>query len=195
MASVADRLSVLTLAELSESLMGFGNRAPATAPQASRRTWHLIIAAHAFVQNVRRGHYNVTACVAPDLRLAAAFDELTRSNATTVRWTHAPRRAGGCGSDCRDLSAAVGKPDLEHPAERRVVLQQESAGRRSVLTDRGVHRGQRRGRCQPYPRAGTVCAAAVQRPVVHEVLRQVSGREHALVGEVAPGREQPDAGL
>jgi IS6 family transposase len=35
-----------------------------------------IAAGHAFVQNLRRGHYEVATDVSPPLRLAAAFSEL-----------------------------------------------------------------------------------------------------------------------
>ena len=44
------------------------------------RTATVVIAGHAFVQNLRRGHYYLTAGVPVNLRLAAAFDE--RSHAT-----------------------------------------------------------------------------------------------------------------
>jgi transposase-like protein len=40
------------------------------------RTATVIIAGHAFVQNLRRGHYRLTDGVPSDVRLAAAFDEL-----------------------------------------------------------------------------------------------------------------------
>ena len=36
----------------------------------------VVAAGHAFVQNLRRGHYELGADVAPELRLTAAFDEL-----------------------------------------------------------------------------------------------------------------------
>jgi transposase-like protein len=38
-----------------------------------------VIAGHAFVQNLRRGHYELTADLPPKLRISAAFDELTRA--------------------------------------------------------------------------------------------------------------------
>jgi IS6 family transposase len=41
------------------------------------RTATVIIAGHAFVQNLRRGHYHITAGVPANLRLAATFDELS----------------------------------------------------------------------------------------------------------------------
>ena len=40
------------------------------------RTATVIIAGHAFIQNLRRGHYHLTVGVPAHLRLAAAFDEL-----------------------------------------------------------------------------------------------------------------------
>jgi IS6 family transposase len=40
------------------------------------RSARVIIAGHAFVQNVRRGHYQVAAEEPATRRLAAAFDEL-----------------------------------------------------------------------------------------------------------------------
>ena len=41
------------------------------------RTTDVIIAGHAFIQNLRRGHYELGAHARlPHLRLAAAFDEL-----------------------------------------------------------------------------------------------------------------------
>ncbi len=40
------------------------------------RTATVIIAGHAFVQNLHRGHYHLTAGLATRLRVAAAFDEL-----------------------------------------------------------------------------------------------------------------------
>jgi hypothetical protein len=39
----------------------------------------VIIAGHAFVQNVRRGHYHLTTGIAANLRLATAFDELNHA--------------------------------------------------------------------------------------------------------------------
>jgi IS6 family transposase len=39
------------------------------------RTASVIVAGHAFVQNVRRGFYELGAVVVPDSRLAAAFAE------------------------------------------------------------------------------------------------------------------------
>jgi IS6 family transposase len=36
----------------------------------------VVAAGHAFVQNLRRGHYELGVDVAPELRLTAAFDEL-----------------------------------------------------------------------------------------------------------------------
>ena len=40
------------------------------------RTAQVIIAGHAFMQNLRRGHYELAIDVPPPLRLAAAFTEL-----------------------------------------------------------------------------------------------------------------------
>ncbi len=38
----------------------------------------VIIAGHAFMQNLRRGHYELAVDAPPALRLAAAFAELAR---------------------------------------------------------------------------------------------------------------------
>src|SRR5215210_643074 len=43
------------------------------------RTATVIIAGHAFVQNRRRGHYNITEGLPITVRLAVAFDELSRA--------------------------------------------------------------------------------------------------------------------
>jgi len=43
------------------------------------RTAQVVIAGHAFVQNLRRRHYELAVDVRPALRLAAAFTELARS--------------------------------------------------------------------------------------------------------------------
>jgi hypothetical protein len=40
------------------------------------RTASVIVACHAFVQNIRRGFYDLGTDVPPDCRLAAAFAEL-----------------------------------------------------------------------------------------------------------------------
>ncbi len=40
------------------------------------RTASVVIRGHAFVQNLRRGHYELGTDTIPRLRLAAAFDEL-----------------------------------------------------------------------------------------------------------------------
>ena len=40
------------------------------------RTAHVVIAGHAFVQNLRRGHYKLGVDARPALRVAAAFTEL-----------------------------------------------------------------------------------------------------------------------
>jgi hypothetical protein len=39
----------------------------------------VIIAGHAFLQNLRRGHYELTADIPPTHRIAAAFTELARA--------------------------------------------------------------------------------------------------------------------
>jgi hypothetical protein len=38
-----------------------------------------VIAGRAFIQNIRRGHYELAADSAPKLRVAAAFDELAQA--------------------------------------------------------------------------------------------------------------------
>ena len=38
-----------------------------------------VIAGHAFIQNIRRGHYELAADAPPKLRVAAAFDELAQA--------------------------------------------------------------------------------------------------------------------
>ena len=43
------------------------------------RSAAVITAGHAFVQNLRRGHYELATEVPPPLRLAAAFTELARA--------------------------------------------------------------------------------------------------------------------
>jgi IS6 family transposase len=43
------------------------------------RTATVVIAGHAFVQNLRRGHYQLTTNLPTNLRLAAAFDELAHA--------------------------------------------------------------------------------------------------------------------
>jgi transposase-like protein len=40
------------------------------------RSARVIIAGHAFIQNLRRGHYELVAEERPDRRVAVAFDEL-----------------------------------------------------------------------------------------------------------------------
>ncbi|WP_112677901.1 IS6 family transposase [Micromonospora saelicesensis] len=45
----------------------------------SDRTAQTIITGHAFMQNLRRGHYELATGVAPGLRVAAAFTELARA--------------------------------------------------------------------------------------------------------------------
>ena len=39
----------------------------------------IVIAGHAFIQNIRRGHYELAADAPPKLRVATAFDELTQA--------------------------------------------------------------------------------------------------------------------
>ena len=43
------------------------------------RTAHVVLAGHAFVQNVRRGHYELGLDAQPGLRIAVAFAELARA--------------------------------------------------------------------------------------------------------------------
>jgi transposase-like protein len=43
------------------------------------RTAQVVIAGHAFVQNLRRGHYELAADAIPALRVPAAFSELARA--------------------------------------------------------------------------------------------------------------------
>src|ERR1017187_3366826 len=47
-------------------------------PQKQDRTASLVIRGHAFIQNLRRGHYELGSDARPRLTLAAAFDELER---------------------------------------------------------------------------------------------------------------------
>jgi hypothetical protein len=42
------------------------------------RTASVVIRGHAFIQNLRRGHYELGSDACPGLTLAAAFDELER---------------------------------------------------------------------------------------------------------------------
>ena len=43
------------------------------------KTAQVIIAGHAFMQNLRRGHYELAADALPATRVAAAFTELARA--------------------------------------------------------------------------------------------------------------------
>jgi hypothetical protein len=43
------------------------------------RTTQVVIAGHAFLQNLRRGHYELGIGAPPAVRLAAAFTELARA--------------------------------------------------------------------------------------------------------------------
>ncbi|RSM38359.1 IS6 family transposase, partial [Actinoplanes sp. ATCC 53533] len=43
------------------------------------RTAQVVIAGHAFVQNLRRSHYELAVDIRPALRIAAAFNELARA--------------------------------------------------------------------------------------------------------------------
>ena len=43
------------------------------------RTAQIVIAGHAFLQNLRRGHYDLALDTPPATRLAAAFSELARA--------------------------------------------------------------------------------------------------------------------
>jgi hypothetical protein len=48
------------------------------------RTAQVIIIAHAFMQNLRNGHYELAAGASPARRVAAAFSELRRGDLTQV---------------------------------------------------------------------------------------------------------------
>jgi len=50
--------------------------APWHRPVPQRRSAARIVAGHAFVQNLRRGHYELATDVPPQLRLATAFTDL-----------------------------------------------------------------------------------------------------------------------
>ena len=43
------------------------------------RTAQVVIAGHAFVQNLRRGHYELAVDTSPALRVTAAFTELAQA--------------------------------------------------------------------------------------------------------------------
>ena len=45
----------------------------------SDRSTQVVVVGHAFVQNLRRGHYELGADAGPGLRVAAAFNELARA--------------------------------------------------------------------------------------------------------------------
>jgi hypothetical protein len=48
-------------------------------------TAQVIIAGHAFMQNLRRGHYELAVDAPPALRVAAAFTELARAISPRTR--------------------------------------------------------------------------------------------------------------
>jgi len=57
------------------------------------RTAQVVIAGHAFVQNLRRGHYELEVDASPALRVAAAFTELAwQSDSAWRRSTRPPIR-------------------------------------------------------------------------------------------------------
>jgi transposase, IS6 family len=43
------------------------------------KTAQVIIAGHAFIQNLRRGHYELGLDAQPGMRMATAFDELAQT--------------------------------------------------------------------------------------------------------------------
>jgi len=45
----------------------------------TERTAHVVVAGHAFLQNLRRGHYELGLDVPPGMRVAAALAELARA--------------------------------------------------------------------------------------------------------------------
>ena len=51
-------------------------KAPANARGEDDRTASVVIRGHAFIQNLRRGHYELAVDAAQLFRLATAFDEL-----------------------------------------------------------------------------------------------------------------------
>jgi hypothetical protein len=53
-----------------------GTRLGPECHDAGART---VIAGHAFVQNIRRGHYELATDAPPTLRVATAFDELAQA--------------------------------------------------------------------------------------------------------------------
>jgi transposase-like protein len=48
------------------------------------KTVQVIIAGHAFVQHLRRGHYELTIDTPPAVRIAAAFTELAQANQMAI---------------------------------------------------------------------------------------------------------------
>ena len=48
-------------------------------PPAQVGKGSVIITGHAFIQNLRRGHYHLTAALPTKLRVAAAFDEISHA--------------------------------------------------------------------------------------------------------------------
>ena len=62
------------------------------------RTAQVIIAGHAFMQNLRRGHYELATDTPRPLRVAAAFTELARRSETRTQQVHHARRPGLCNS-------------------------------------------------------------------------------------------------
>jgi IS6 family transposase len=65
------------------------------------RTAQTVIAGHAFIQNLRRGHYEIAVDKHPRLRLAAAFAELATaiSNNATEPGTARGRRSAGVSAE------------------------------------------------------------------------------------------------
>jgi hypothetical protein len=66
-----------------------------------------VITGHAFIQSIRRGHYELAVDSPPKLRVAAAFDELAQecdpdqqSDSTGLRSNNAtkPRGSSACGA-------------------------------------------------------------------------------------------------
>ena len=88
-----------------------------------------VIAGHAFVQNLRRGHYELAVTEPTNRRVAVAFDELVfsadliqRRLAFTLPWVDATASAGAATARTRSSLSAIAwesRQPLQHPMVER----------------------------------------------------------------------------
>ncbi len=87
-----------------------------------------VLVGHAFIQNIRRGHYERAADAPPKLRVTAPFDELAQ-----VVWPKSPATHGDCDQTMQQSPPDCLVAENEGPLRQRVAVDAPASERRRIV--------------------------------------------------------------